>query len=436
VSGKKNAALAARANAVMPGGHLSPSRKLGFPCAFVRALGPYLYDADGHEYVDYHCAFGANMLGHCHPAIRDRVYAVSERIDLVGAGILDLEVEVAEALVRAIPCADQVGFCSSGSEATYHALRLARAATGAKQIIKFQGGFHGWHDYVAVNAQSARQMVGRYDPMSAGTLYDAARHTVVLPYNDSNLVADYLKKHRGEVAAIIVEPIAHNMGSVIATDQFLRDLRKLTREHGIVLIFDEVITGFRHALGGYQSIVGVTPDVATFGKAVSSGYPVGVVAGRRDLMERFGRTGDGAVFMGGTFNGAPSTLAAVLATIEELSNPAIYKKLFELGDYLRQQLDAIIARVGVPAQSAGYGSVWLLYFFTGSYSSYEDLLRNHDELDQRFRHALVEKRCIFQPVPLKRLYLSAMHEKPILDRTLDIIETILRGLAKEGRRRA
>lgn len=436
MSDSKNASLAARASAVMPGGHLSPSRKLGFPCAFVRALGPYLYDADGHEYVDYHCAFGANVLGHCHPAIRDRVYAVSEQIDLVGAGILDIEVEVAEALVKAIPCAEQVGFCSSGSEATYHALRLARAATGAKQIIKFQGGFHGWHDYVAVNAQSSRQMVGRYDPMSAGTLYDAARHTVVLPYNDSDAVADYLRKYKGEVAAIIVEPIAHNMGSVIATDQFLRDLRQLATEHGVILIFDEVITGFRHALGGYQSIVGVTPDLATFGKAVSSGYPVGVVAGRRDLMERFGRTGNGAVFMGGTFNGAPSTLAAVLATIAELSNPAIYQKLFELGDYLRRQIDAIVQRVGLPVQSAGYGSVWLLYFFAGPYSRYDDLLRNDDDLDQRFRHALLAKRHIFQPVPLKRLYLSASHEKPILDRTLDVIETVLRGLAKEAKRHA
>jgi len=419
---------------VLPGGHLSPSRRLGFPYAFVRASGAHLYDADGNEYVDYHCGFGANVLGHCHPAIRKRVTEVSERLDLVGAAILDLEVEVAEALVRCIPCAEQVGFCSSGSEATYHALRLARAATGAKQIIKFQGGYHGWHDYVAMNGQSARQMVGRYDPMSAGMLYDAARHTIVLPFNDANAVADYLKKHSGEVAAIIVEPIAHNMGSVIATDAFLRDLRRLATEHGVVLIFDEVITGFRHALGGYQSIVGVTPDLATFGKAVSSGYPVGLVAGRRDLMERFGHTGDGAVFMGGTFNGTPSTLAAVLATVEELSKPGVYPKLFELGDYLRGQIDAIVRRVGLPAQSAGYGSVWLLYFFEGPYSRYDDLLRNDDDLDSRFRHLLVENRCIFQPVPLKRLYLGTAHDRAILDNTLELMEMILRRLAAEGRR--
>jgi len=433
---RSNLALSERARKVMPGGHLSPSRDLGFPYAFVRANGPYLYDADGNEHVDYHCAFGANVLGHCHPAIRSRVAEVAERIDLIGAGVLDLEVEASEALVRCIPCAEQVAFCSSGSEATYHALRLARAVTGATQIIKFQGGYHGWHDYVAMNGQSSRQAIGRYDPMSAGMLFDAARHTTVLPYNDQQAVEAHLKGHRGEVAAIIVEPIAHNMGSVIATNSFLCDLRRLATEHGVVLIFDEVITGFRHALGGYQSIAGVTPDLATFGKAVSTGYPVGVVAGRRELMERVGRAGEGAVFMGGTFNGTPSTLAAILATIEELSKEDTYPKLFALGDHLRRELDAIVRRIGLPAQSAGFGSVWLLYFFEGGYSCYEDLLRNDNDLDAEFRRRLVEARCIFQPLPLKRLYLSTSHDQAIIDRTLDMIETILRQLSSRYRRTA
>ncbi|MCO5151485.1 MULTISPECIES: aspartate aminotransferase family protein [unclassified Shinella] len=425
-----NETIAARAEAVIPGGLLSPSRRLGAPIAFARAEGPYLYDADGNRYTDYHCAFGANVLGHRPPAVAAAIAKTAENLDLIGAGVLELEVEVAELLVNAIPCADQVAFCSSGSEATYHALRLARAYTGRKQIIKFQGGYHGWHDYVAMNGQSSRQMLGSYDPMSDGMLFDAARHTAILPYNDAGAVEDYIRKNPGEVAAIIVEPIAHNMGAVIAETQFLSDLRRITAEHGVVLIFDEVITGFRHALGGYQSIVGVTPDLATFGKAATSGYPIGLVAGRREIMERVGRTGEGAVFMGGTFNGTPSSMAAVKATIEELARPGVYERLFELGAYLRSEIDGIIARHGLKAQAAGFGSVWLVYFFDGAFRDYTDLLRNDNDLDMRFRRALIAGRQVFQPLQLKRLYLSLSHDRAVLDDTLELIDTTMAGLAR------
>jgi glutamate-1-semialdehyde 2,1-aminomutase len=424
-----NQSLYDRAERVLPGGHLSPSRKLGQPYAFVRAEGAYLYDADGQRHTDFHCGFGAHVLGHGHAAIRERVHEVTQRIDLLGAGITDLEVEVAETLVSYIPCAEQIAFCNSGSEATYHALRLARAATGRKQIIKFQGGYHGWHDYVAMNGQTARDRIGQFDPMSDGILREAADYTSILPYNDADAVERYLKSHPGQVAAIIVEPIAHNMGAVAATDAFLRDLRDLATAHGVVLIFDEVITGFRHALGGYQSIVGVTPDLATFGKAASSGYPVGFIAGKRDLMHLIGLPGEKGVFMGGTCNGTPSTLAAVQATVQELARPGTYEKLFELGDYMRSQVDAIVQRLGIAAQSAGYGSAWLLYFFEGPYSQYTDLLRNNDELDMAFRRGLIERRQIFQPLQLKRLYLSTAHNREILDDSLDVIESVLKTLA-------
>ena len=425
-----NETIAARAETVIPGGLLSPSRRLGAPIAFARAEGAYLYDADGNRYTDYHCAFGANVLGHRPPAVSAAIAKTAENLDLIGAGVLELEVEVAELLVNAIPCADQVAFCSSGSEATYHALRLARAHTGRKQIIKFQGGYHGWHDYVAMNGQSSRQMIGSYDPMSDGMLFDAARHTAILPYNDAGAVEDYIRKNPGEVAAIIVEPIAHNMGAVIAEKQFLSDLRRITTEHGVVLIFDEVITGFRHALGGYQSIVGVTPDLSTFGKAATSGYPIGIVAGRREIMERVGRTGEGAVFMGGTFNGTPSSMAAVKATIEELARPGVYERLFELGAYLRGEIDGIIARHGLKAQAAGFGSVWLVYFFDGAFRDYTDLLRNDNDLDMRFRRALIAGRQVFQPLQLKRLYLSLSHDRAVLNDTLELIDTTMAGLAR------
>lgn len=425
-----NETIAARAEKVIPGGHLSPNRKLGRPVVFTDAAGPYLHDAAGQRYSDYHCAFGANVLGHKHPAIVSAVKEVSDSIDLVGAGILELEVEVAERLVEAIPCAEQVSFCSSGSEATYHALRLARAVTGGRHIVKFQGGYHGWHDYVAMNGQSSRQMLGSYDPMSAGMLYDAARYTTVLPYNDAGAVEAFIKQNAGDVAAVIVEPIAHNMGAVAAHDEFLHDLRRITRENGVVLIFDEVITGFRHALGGYQALVGVTPDLATFGKAATSGYPIGIVAGRRDMMERLGRTGEGAVFMGGTFNGTPASMAAMKATLTELARPGAYDGLFALGNYLRTEVQAIIARKGVRAQAAGFGSVWLVYFFDGAYDEYRDLLANDNELDMRFRRALIEHRHVFQPAPLKRLYLSMSHGREIVDETLGLIEDVMARLVR------
>ncbi len=424
-----NETIAARAEKVIPGGFLSPSRRLGPSIAFTKADGAYLWDADGQRYTDYHCGFGANVLGLRNRAVVEAVAEAGETVDLIGAGVLELEVEVAELLTSVIPCADQVSFCSSGSEATYHALRLARAYTGRKQIIKFQGGYHGWHDYVAMNGQSSRQMMGSFDPMSDGILFDAAKYTKILPYNDATAVEDYIRANPGEVAAIIVEPIAHNMGAVIANDQFLRDLRRITTENGVILIFDEVITGFRHSLGGYQSIVGITPDLATFGKAATSGYPIGIVAGKREIMERLGRSGEGAVFMGGTFNGTPASMAAVKATIKELSKPGVYERLFELGDHIRGKIDGLIARHGLKAQAAGYGSVWLVYFFDGEFKAYSDLLRNDNEMDMRFRRALIDGKQIFQPLQLKRLYVSLSHTAEILDETLELIDATMADLA-------
>jgi glutamate-1-semialdehyde 2,1-aminomutase len=432
-----NVELAARAGKVMAGGHLSPSRRLGRTVAFTGAAGCHLFDADGARYIDFHCGFGAIVLGHRHPAIAARVAQTADKLDLIGAGVTALEVEACEAIASWIPCAEKVALCNSGSEATYHAVRLARATTGRQTLIKFQGGYHGWHDAVAMNVQSPAELVGHYDPLCDGILADTARHTAVLPYNDADAVEAYLKANPGCVASIIIEPIAHNIGSVVARHQFLADLCALARQHGVVLIFDEVITGFRHALGGYQSICGVTPDLATFGKAAGSGHPIGIVAGRGDIMDRVGRTGPGSVFMGGTFNGAPSSLAAVLATIGELARQGTYERLAALGDHMRRGLDGIIARLGLDAQSAGYGSVFLPYFFAGPYSRYDDLLANDDALDLAFRQGMIARGLIGQPLPLKRLYLSLGHTEAVLDEALGIIEDLLSGLVgKESGRHA
>lgn len=419
-----------RAQRALPGGMLSPSRKLGHPYVFESAKGAILRDVEGNDHIDLHCGFGAILLGHGHAAVSDEVARVTAQHSLYGAGVSTLEIEAAETLVRILPCADQVAFCNSGSEATYHALRLARAATGRKRIIKFQGGYHGWHDYVAMNGQSKAEMIGRYDPLSAGMLAEAACLTANLPYNDAQAVSDFLTAHPGEVAAIIIEPVAHNMGAVAAQQSFLRELRALADAHGVVLIFDEVITGFRHALGGCQALSGVTPDLATFGKAAAGGYPIGILAGHRDLMRHVAVPGPEGVFMGGTFNGTPPALAAMLAVIREMERPGAYTALYAAGDYLRGGLSAIVDRLGLPVQVVGQGSVFLIYFFEGAFERYDDLLRNDTARDLAFRQGLIADRLIFQPLPMKRMYLSCAHDRPILDEVLTRFETGLTRLAK------
>ena len=415
---------------VIPGGVTSNIRYAAPHPIFVReARGGTVWDLDGNAYVDCRLGFGPVLLGHGPEVVTAAVTRA-----LVGGTVYALphagEAELAEKVVSAVPGAEMVNFCSSGSEATLHAIRLARAYTGRAKIAKFEGGYHGVHDAVMVSVNHRPELAGPVEaPVgtadSAGIPAATVADTVVLPFNHPAAL-DILAARAPELAAVIVEPVQGAAGSIPAAPAFLEGLRAVTARHGVVLIFDEVITGFRHALGGCQAICGVTPDLATFGKAAAAGYPVGLVAGRRDLLERVGRTGPDAVFMGGTFNGTPSTLAAILATIEELSQPETHRKLFDLGDYLRRELDAIVARVGLPAQSAGFGSVWLLYFFDGPYSRYEDLLRNDDLLDNAFRRELVAHRYIFQPLAMKRMYVSAAHDKAILDRALDVMESTLR----------
>jgi glutamate-1-semialdehyde 2,1-aminomutase len=261
----------------IPGGVNTSLRRFEPLLAFRSAHGAVITDAGGKEYIDYQAAFGPIVLGHNHPAVNARVVETIARIDLIGAGNTDLEIELAGKICRYVPSAGKVLFCNSGSEATYSAIRLARAATGRKRIIKFQGCYHGWHDAVLMNVISAPDRLGGRDPISAGSLPEVLENTVVCTFNDLDDVERALKTHRGEIAAIILEPIPHNIGCVMPKPGFLEGLRELTRVHGSILIFDEVITGFRHALGGYQSVAGVVPDLTTMGKSMANGYPIAAV---------------------------------------------------------------------------------------------------------------------------------------------------------------
>ena len=420
----------------MPGGVVSTNRAMDPPLVFRHAKGALVEDVDGNEYIDYNCAFGAILLGHAHPIVREGAIRGYERTDLIGLGSTELEGELASALVDCIPSAEQVMLVNSGSEATQHALRLARAVTGRDKIVKFQGCYHGWYDYVSMNCISPRERIGRYDPMSAGMLGAATKETLISSFNDTDAFEKLLQQQGDDVAAVILEPIQHNVGAVVATQEFLNCVRKLTAERGIVLIFDEVITGFRHALGGYQSICGVIPDLTTLGKAVANGLPMGAVVGKRALIERCAPPPNGDVFLAGTFNGAGISIGAALATIGELRRSGTYERLFAAGDRMRYELAAQIERFGFDAQVVGYGSVWLVLFYRGTVRRYEDLLANDTALDSRFRRGLFQRGVLSALVPMKRYNISLSHTDEHFAKTLQAAEDTFKDMARSKRRAA
>jgi glutamate-1-semialdehyde 2,1-aminomutase len=423
---QSNADLAERARAVIPGGVNSVNRALPWPLVVVEAAGAYFTDADGQRYLDYHAAFGPLILGHNHPRVNAAVRAAIETIDIIGAGVTDLEVELAETVARHVPSAERVLLTNSGSEATFAALRLARAVTGRNKIIKFQGTYHGWHDSVLMNVISPPEKIGQYDPLSLGMLPDTIQQTLILPFNDVETVAATLDQHADEIAAIILELIPHNIGCVLPRPEFLQALRELTRAHGVVLIFDEVITGFRHGLGGYQKISGVTPDLSTFAKAMANGYPIAALAGKAELMDRFGP--GGGVMFAGTYNGHPVGVSAALATIATLEDGAVHRHCFDLASQAAAGIQQVGDELGIPIKVALFGSVFVPYFMGGPIESYTDLLRNDNARDVWFRRTMCERGIFMLPTALKRNHVSAAHTQADIDRTVETARAVLRAM--------
>ncbi len=429
-----NASLFQRATAVTPGGVNSGTRGLPDPIVWKDAEGAYMVDAEGKRYLDYHAAFGPIVLGHNHPAVNAAVAQAMTQVDLTGAGTTELEIRLAEKVVEHLPSAEMALIFGAGSEATYMAQRLARAVTGRVKLVKFQGCFHGWHDYLLMNVISPPEKIGQKDPASAGMLPEAIDNTLVLPFNDSDALEQLVTTRGHEIAAIILEPIPHNIGCVLPKDEFVQALRRLCDEHGIVLIFDEVITGFRHGLGGYQETLGVTPDLTTMAKAIANGYPCAVLAGRRDLMMRFSSAG-GDVMVAGTYNGHPVATAAALATIAELEDGTVHKRIFRLGEKARGGLQEIADRLDISMTVAGYGSVFVPYFMTGAINRYADLLANNTEADTFFRSEMTRRGVFMLPMAMKRNHVSAAHTDADIDRTLNVAEDVLREMiARQGLR--
>ena len=393
-----------------------------------------MVDVEGARYLDYHAAFGPIVLGHNHPAVNAAVAQAMTQVDLTGAGTTELEIRLAEKVVEHVPSAEMALIFGSGSEATYMAQRLARAVTGRKKLVKFQGCFHGWHDYLLMNVISAPDKIGVKDPASAGMLPEAIENTLVLPFNDSQALAQLMAAQGHEIAAIILEPIPHNIGCVLPKDEFVQTLRRLCDENGIVLIFDEVITGFRHGLGGYQEKLGVLPDLTTMAKAIANGYPCAVLAGRAELMMRFSSAG-GDVMVAGTYNGHPVATSAALATIAELEDGTAHDHIFRLGEKARRGLQEIADRLDISLTVAGYGSVFVPYFMTGAINRYADLLQNNTQADTTFRSEMTKRGIFMLPVAMKRNHVSAAHTEADIDRTLNTAEDVLKDMiAQQGLR--
>ena len=425
--------LLTQARTLIPGGVNSATRSIGSPTGFRSAKGSRLVDFDGREYVDYHAAFGAILLGHSDDRVNDAVTRSLGNLDLVGLGVTELEIEVARLTAELIPSVEMSITTMSGTEATMQAVRLSRAVTGRKYLLKFQGCFHGWHDAVARNVASSPEKAYTRDPLSAGILDDALDSTLVAEFNDLDSVKALFAAYPDQIAAVILEPVPHNVGALLPDQAFLEGLRDLTTAEGSLLIFDEVITGFRHAPGGFQELCGITPDLTSYGKAMGNGFPVAGMGGRADLMSRFSSAG-GDVVLAGTFNGNPVSMAAAIETMSVITDPEVgfHAHTARLGQRMRDGLAEITERRGITATVTGLGSVFICYFMDGEIKGYRDLLRNNDTAYATFHRRMTDAGFVMYPMTLKRNHVSGAHTDDDIDRTLEAADTVLAGMQRDG----
>ncbi len=424
--------LLAEASRYAPGGVNSGRRKV-FPAVCVRrAHGAYLEDVDGNQLIDYHAAYGPIILGHAYPAVDEAVATAIKDGVLFGLGTTEREVALAKRIVELVPSVESVLLSNTGNEATLNAVRVARAFTGRPLLLKFQGGFNGSHDYLLRNVLSRRELIGGRDPGSSGMLDAAVDSTLVCRFNDLDDVATAFKARGEQIAAVVLEPVLHNAPSILPKPGFLERLRSICDEWGALLIFDEVITGFRHHIGGYQTIAGVVPDITTMGKAMANGYPIAAFGGRREIMMRFTTVPGGDVFYGGTYNGNQAGVAAALATLDELEQRNVYEHIFALGERMRTGLCEISKRSSIPTAVSGYGSLYVLNFLEGDgrFASYDDAVLNDKDLQVRYRQELIRRGVFEMPENSGRNHISFSHTTEDIDRTLEIAEEALAAVAR------
>jgi len=404
----RNEALFARAQRTIPAGVNSPVRAFrsvgGTPRFLVRGEGPYVWDADGKRYIDYVGSWGPAILGHAHPAV---VRAVQERAvhGLSFGAPTEIEIDLAETLVRRLPSLEMVRLVSSGTEATMTALRLARGFTGRGKILKFEGCYHGHGDSLLVKAGSGALTFGQ--PSSAGVPPAIAGETVVVPYNDLAAVEAAFRAAPDAIAGVIVEPIAGNMNLVRPKPGFLEGLRALCDRYGAVLIFDEVMTGFRVHPQGVQGMTGVTPDLTTLGKVIGGGMPVGAFGGRRAIMEKIAPLGP--VYQAGTLSGNPVAVAAGLATLAETAAPGFYDRLASKTRAMTDGLEAAAKRAGVPFCADAVGGMFGIYFAPRVPQTYAEIMACDKERFNRFFHLMLDAGIYLAPSAYEAGFVSAAH---------------------------
>lgn len=418
---QKSIDLFRRANELMPGGVNSPVRAFravgGQPLFIDRGEGAYMWDADGNRYIDYVLSWGPLVLGHAHPEVVDALQKAVANGTSYGAPS-HLEVELAQLVTELMPNIEMVRFVNSGTEATMSALRLARAFTGRNKIIKFQGNYHGHADMLLVQAGSGVATLGL--PDSPGVPPSTVSDTLVATYNDLESVKQLFQQFPGEIAGIIVEPVAGNMGLVPPVDGFLQGLRDVTAENGALLIFDEVMTGFRVHPGGAQTLFGIKPDLTAFGKVIGGGLPVGAYGGRKDIMQMVAPVGP--MYQAGTLSGNPLAMTAGIATLKILRRPGLWQGIEDAGARLMAGLGVIAESANIPVQLGRIGSMFGMFFNDGPTTNWDTVATSDTERFGRYFQAMLEQGVYLAPSQFEVGFLSSAHGSKEIEATLAAAE--------------
>lgn len=418
-----------RALKLIPGGVNSPVRackSVGADPVFInRAQGCLIFDADGNHYIDYIGSWGPLILGHRHPAVIEAITSVLERGTSFGAPI-DLEVQLAQMVIEAVPSVEMVRMVNSGTEATMSAVRLARGVTQRDTIIKFDGCYHGHADTLLVAAGSGVATLGI--PGSPGVPESVAQHTLSVPYNDTDCLKKVMEKQGEFVACIIVEPVAGNMGLVPPAQGFLEALRELADRYGSILIFDEVMTGFRVAYGGAQALYGVTPDLTCFGKIIGGGLPVGAYGGKRELMSKIAP--QGSVYQAGTLSGNPVAMAAGIATLEQIQKDGFYEALDAKAEHLLSGLEQAAVKADIPVQAKRVGSMLGFFFNDKNVQNFDDAKTCDLNRFSAFYNGMRQNGIYIAPSQFEALFISSAHETEHIETTIKAAEKVFNQLKK------
>lgn len=403
----------------LPGGVDSPVRAIKpYPFFADSAMGSKIIDVDGNQYIDYCLAYGPMVLGHSNPQVIAEVEKQLVKGSAYGVPT-EKEIELAKLVVKKVPCADMVRFVNSGTEATMSAIRLARAAKSRNKIVKFEGAYHGAHDYVLVKSGSGAAGL----PDSPGVPEETTRNTLSIPFNDEEAVTELIQNNPDSIAAIILEPIMGNVGVIPPKKGFLEFIRKITLNNDIMLIFDEVITGFRIAEGGAQEYFGVTPDLVTFGKILGGGFPIGAIAGKREFMEMMAPSGN--VYQAGTFNGNPISITAGLTTLKQLDS-SFYAEMNSKGDGLREGIGNILEDNNLNYQVAGLSSMFQIYLTDKTVWNYDDAKTSQTENFNTYFRTLLKGGVFIPPSQFECCFLSKMHDGDDVQKTLNVIDNAMK----------